>query len=339
MHQVDKKAAPSLQYGEITLHQLRIFWAVAHSETLTKAAKQVGLAQPSVSQQLSKLEEIVGIQLFHRRSTEMELTEAGRYLLPKAEQVLRTMLDLEEGLQPFSGGNKVTVRIAGISSMLRLLLPQAISEIQSAFPQVDFDIQDSAPNDILELLYGRRVNVGLLAANSVAQIGVGFQQVPLIDDPYVLAVPEHLQLDGITDPHTQLGPEALELLSRSIQFNFGTQHTKRVEQWYASILPDSRVIAQCRSFEVAVELVRASTGICLAPALSCVMGSSFPLGVRLYGISIQTRHLVALVPSQYRRQQPYASLIGALQTAAASVRLPPIGPTPPFLDRGTGLSP
>ena len=52
---------------DVTLHQLRIFWAVAHSETLTKAAKQLGLAQPSLSQQLSKLESTLGSKLFHRR--------------------------------------------------------------------------------------------------------------------------------------------------------------------------------------------------------------------------------------------------------------------------------
>ena len=67
--------------AEITLHQLRIFWAVAHSDTLTKAAKQLGLAQPSLSQQLSKLEATAGTLLFHRRSNEMTLTEAGTYLL------------------------------------------------------------------------------------------------------------------------------------------------------------------------------------------------------------------------------------------------------------------
>ena len=54
----------ALTRSEMTLHQLRIFWAVAHAETLTKAAKQLGLTQPSLSQQLSKLETTVGARLF-----------------------------------------------------------------------------------------------------------------------------------------------------------------------------------------------------------------------------------------------------------------------------------
>ncbi|GLQ11840.1 carbonate dehydratase [Devosia yakushimensis] len=317
--------------GEVTLNQLRIFWAVARSETLTKAAKQLGLAQPSLSQQLSKLEANVGTLLFHRRSNEMALTEAGSYLLPKAEQVLRNMRELEDGLAQFSGGKRLTLRLAGINSVLRVLLPGAIGMMQSQFPEVDFDIQESAPADILELLYGRRVNIGLLAANSVAQAGVGFVQIPLIEDPYVLVVPEALTLDGIADPQRDLPQEQLGLLNQSIQFTFGSQQANRVADWYDRMLPQHRVVAQCRSFETAIGLVRAGSGVCLAPALATIAGNGPPGGVRLYRVKAPPRRIVALVPSQYRRAEPYASLLELLQQSAAVYATPGVLPTPPFL--------
>ena len=50
----------------MTIHQLRIFWAVAQAKSYTKASKMLGLAQPSLSQQISKLEEEVGSRLFNR---------------------------------------------------------------------------------------------------------------------------------------------------------------------------------------------------------------------------------------------------------------------------------
>lgn len=327
-----QRTGESGRRSDVTLHQLRIFWAVAHSETLTSAAKQLGLAQPSLSQQLSKLESTLGSKLFHRRSNEMVLSEEGRFLLPRAETVLRDMQDLEESLQRFTGGQRATVRIAGITSMLHVLLPPAVTRTHEDYPDVDFDIQEAAPNDILELLYGRRVNIGLLAANSIAEAGVGFLQVPLLDDPYVLVVPESLRLDGVRNPRAELDPVALDLLGRSIQFNFGTQHTKRVEDWYQRMLPQSRVVAQCRSFEVAIGLVRAGTGVCLAPALSTMMGGGAPAGVRLYEAGLPSRRLVALVPSQYRRQPPYAGLLDRLQDVCATWQHPPMLPTPPFLD-------
>src|ERR1700760_781998 len=121
-----RNSAGNQKRAEVTVHQLRVFWAIAHSDTLTKAAKQLGLAQPSLSQQLSKLEQTIGAQLFHRRAGEMMLTEAGNYLLPRAEHVLRGMRELEDGLSQYSSGKRVTVRLAGINSVLRVILPRAI---------------------------------------------------------------------------------------------------------------------------------------------------------------------------------------------------------------------
>jgi DNA-binding transcriptional LysR family regulator len=323
----DRQARPA----DITLHQLRIFWAIAHSDTLTKAAKQLGLAQPSLSQQLSKLEDIVGTRLFQRRSNELTLTEAGTYLLPKAAHVLTSMRDIDDGLIRFSAGDRVTVRLAGINSVLRVILPNALARLHHQFPQTDFDIHDAAPADILELLYARRVNIGLLAANSVAQTGVGFVQVPLLNDPYVLAVPSALDLGAVRSAQRDLAPEQLDLLNCTIQFNFGTPHANQVEAWYRQMLPQSRVVAHCRGYEVAIGLVRAGLGICLAPALSTIGEQTVSDGIRLYRVNAVARSIVALVPSQYRRVQPYASLLDNLQAVGAAFELPATLPTPPFL--------
>lgn len=328
-----KGVAVSRKRAEVTVHQLRVFWAIAHSDTLTKAAKQLGLAQPSLSQQLSKLESTIGTQLFHRRAGDMTLTEAGNYLLPRAEHVLRGMRELEDGITQYSDGKRVTVRLAGVSSVLRVLLPEAIRRVQAQYPEADFDLQEGAPADILEMLYGRRINIGLVAANSIAEAGVGFVQVPVAEDPYVLVVPASLNLDEITDPVHQLAPDDLALLNRSIQFIFGTTHAKRVEDWYDEMLPDHRIAAQSRSFELAVSLVRSGVGVCLAPALSAVMGNGVADGVKLYRISAEPRRIVALVPSQYRRLEPYSTMLDTLQELGGKSALPEILPTPPFLEQ------
>jgi len=320
---------------DLTLHQLRIFWAVAHGSTLTAAAKQLGITQPSLSQQLARMEQSVGTPLFHRRSSAMELTEAGTFLLPRAEQVLRAMQEVDDGLIPFSLGQRVTIHVAGITSVLRVLLPPALRALQASMPEVDLDIHESAPADILELLYSRRVHIGLLAENSVAEAGVGFAQVPLFRDPHVLAVPEGLDLSEVRDPQRDLRPDSFALLNRSIQFAFGTQHTKRVQAWFERLLPQSRVVAQCRSFEVATELVRAGTGVCLVPALATVHGAATLDGVKLYRINAAPRRLVALVPSQYQRIEPYSGLLAALEDAGRGAAMPPIEPVPPFLDHTT----
>lgn len=328
-----KESTVNQKRSEVTVHQLRVFWAIAHSDTLTKAAKQLGLAQPSLSQQLSRLEQTIGAKLFHRRAGEMTLTEAGNYLLPRAEHVLRGMRELEDGLIQYGGGKRVTLRIAGISSVLRVILPQAVEELQNAYPDADFDIHEGAPADILEMLHGRRIDIGLLAASSVTEDAAGFVHVPVTEDPYVLVVPAALALDGVTDPQRELSANDYRLVNRSIQFTFGTRHADRVAEWYNEMLPGHRLAAQCRSFELAVGLVRAGAGICLAPALSTVMGAAALDGIKLYKVNAPSRRIVGLVPSQYRRLEPYATLLDALRRIGSTVALPPLLPTPPFLDR------
>ena len=318
---------------EMTLHQLRIFWAVAHAETLTKAAKQLGLTQPSLSQQLSKLESTVGSRLFDRTPGQMALTDAGNFLLRKAEYILSNVTEVSEGLRQFSDGKRATMRIAGLHSVLRVLLPGAVRELAAAYPDVELDIHEAAPAEVLELLYGRRVNIGLVAKNTIAAVSVGFQQVPVITDPYVFAVPAGIDLEGISDPDHELDSAETAIVNSCIQFTFGTQHTRRVEQWYAQVLPHHRLIAQCRSYETALALVQAGIGVCLVPALTAFDGGKMVDGVNLYRATEPDRTIVALVPGQYQRVEPYRSFLDALQRCGSAITVPPINESPPFLHR------
>lgn len=314
-----------------TLHQLRVFWAVARSATLTAAAKQLGLSQPSLSQQLGKLETTVGSRLFHRRPNEMELTEAGRYLLPHVEHILRILNEVEDGLGRFRDGYQPVVKVAGINSVLRSVLSVAVKQMQAQFPDVSYDIQESAPADIMELLYTRRINVGLLASGSIGQSQALFQQVPIMEDPYVLVVPGSLSLENITDPARELSSRQLTVLNRSIQFVFGSRHDNQVAEWYDRLLPEHRVVAQCRSFETAIDFVRAGTGVCVAPALATIGPQGPVADIKRYRINVQPRRIVALTLSQNSRLEPVASLLGGLQDAGAASTVDGLQEPPPFL--------
>lgn len=321
-----RRAAHSL-----TLHQLRIFHAVANAETMTSAAKQLGLTQPSVSQQLGRLESAIGARLFDRRPSEMELTEPGRYLLPRVEQMLRLVNEAEDGLARFRNGYQPVIKLAGIDSVLRNLLPAAARHLHGSFADVSLDVQESAPTDILEMLYARRIHFGLVAANSLAQVHGHFAQIPIMEDPYVLAVPEVLDLGGVVDPARDLPPAQARMLGRSIHFAFGSTHARHVSDWYDRLVPGHRPVAQCRSFETALSLVRAGTGVCIAPALATI-GTAGPGDcIRRYRIAVPARRVVALLLSQNRALEPMASLIAGLQEAGRNHRLPDLLPTPPFL--------
>ena len=316
----------------MTLHQLRIFLAVAQTATLTRASKQLGLAQPSLSQQLARLEENVGTRLFDRARNRMELTDAGRVLLRHAQSILKEISEAEAGLREFTAGKRSIIRIAGLNSVVKALLPDALKRCGGMRAALEVDIHEAAPAEILEMLYSRQADIGLIAADSVAQSSIGFRQVPIVEDPYVFAVPKAVRLGSIKD--IEAAPEsAAQVLNSAIEFNFGTQHTLRVQQWYQRVLPSHRIVAHCRTYDVALELVRAGFGVCLVPALTALQAAGTLDGIELYATDHGNRRTVAIIADQYLRLAPYKNVVEALQAAGRSLALPAILPMPKVIAR------
>ncbi len=280
----------------MTLHQLRIFLTVAQSSTLTRASKQLGLAQPSLSKQLAGLEDSVGTRLFDRGHNRMVLTDAGRVLLRHAQTVLREIDEAEADLREFAAGKRAIIRIAGLNSVIKALLPDALMRCDGC-ADLEVDIQEAAPGEVLEMLYSRQIHIGLIAADSVAQASVGFRQVLIAEDPYVFAVPTAIDLDGIVDADSAPA-DAARVLHRCVQFNFGTQHTLRVQEWYQRVLPSHRIVARCRTYEVALELVRAGFGVSLVPALTALPTERSLDGIKLFENDHGSRRTVAILPEQ-----------------------------------------
>ena len=314
----------------MTLHQLRIFLSVAQSTTLTKASKQLDMAQPSLSKQLASLEESVGAKLFDRGHNRMVLTDAGRVLLRHAQSVLREIDEAEAGLREFAAGKRAIVRVAGLNSVIKALLPAALMHCERA-GGLEVDIQEAAPGEVLEMLYARQIHIGLIAADSVAQASVGFRQVAITEDPYVFAVPSAIDLATIKDLDAAPA-EVARVLNSCVQFNFGTQHTLRVQQWYQRVLPTHRLVAHCRTYEIALELVRVGFGVSLVPALTAFSPAAPLDGITLYATDHGSRRTVAILADQHLRLSPYKQLIAALQHAGRNVPMPPILPLPPLIE-------
>jgi len=314
----------------MTLHQLRIFLAVAQSASLTRASKQLGLAQPSLSQQLARLEESVGTRLFERGRNRMELTDPGRVLLRHALGIIREVNEAQAGLREFAAGKRSIVRIAGVNSMIKALLPDALRRCGGTQSGIEVDIHETAPGEALELLYSRQADIGLIAADSVAQSSIGFRQVPVAEDPYLFVVPQGIDISAISDLD-EASPGITDVLNSCIQFDFGTQHTLRVQQWYQRVLPAHRIVAHCRTYEIAIELVRTRFGVCLAPALTALHLANSLDGISLYATDHGKRRTVAIIADQYLRLSPYKGLVEALQAVGRNLVLPPTLPMPPFI--------
>ncbi|MDF1585470.1 LysR family transcriptional regulator [Marinimicrococcus flavescens] len=315
----------------LNLHQLRIFWAVAHSPSLTRAAKQLGLTQPSISQQLARLESSLGGRLFDRINNQLVLTDAGHFLLRRAESILAEVDETEAGLAEFRLGRRGRIAVGALASLARCLLPQAYREALRELPDLEIDVHELAPAEALEQLYGRNLQIALLSSYSLPGNRVSFSRIELTQDPYALAVPRGLDLAAIRDPERELDSEQQRLLYRCIQFNFGNLHNRRIEEWYRRALPRHTTVATCRTYESALAMVEAGLGVALVPLLTTRLNGRLLFDVELYPAPGLERPIVALVPPQYRRVQPWQCFIAALERAGAALQPPALPSPPPFL--------
>ena len=317
----------------ITLHQLKIFWTVAQASSFTKASKILGLAQPSLSQQISKLEDEVGSLLFKRGRSKMSLTEAGLFLQRRSEIVLSGVEETMVGLRQFGSGQKGLISVGLLSSVARNLLPAASEKLAKKFPEIELDILEISPAEAIDLLYGRQLSVAVLAEDSIAKSILSFSKSYLFEDPYVLAVPKNISLENIKNLDDLKKSKESAVLNNIIQFEFGIQHKKRIEEWFTSLLPDSRVFAKTRTYEVALSMVQSGRGVAIVPALAARLGGKkIDFDVNLYKTNLPQRKIISLIPSQYVRIEPYKSFIDSLVATGKNMQLPKANPVPPILE-------
>jgi DNA-binding transcriptional LysR family regulator len=145
--------------------------------------------------------------------------------------------------------------------------------------------------------------------------------------------PSGLGLAGVVDLDADLSPEKRDIVNNCIRFNFASQLSRRFESWHQQMLPGHRLVAQCRSYDVALSLVRSGLGVCLAPALAAYDNGRGLDGVDLYATNLPVRQTVAMVTSQCLRADPYRTFLDALRDAGARTTLPRILPMPPFMQR------
>ena len=316
----------------MTLHQLKIFWAVAQAKSYTKASKILGLAQPSLSQQISKLEEELGSKLFNRGFSKINLTDAGDYLYTKAEQIIANIEEVEEGLKEFSANTRGILKIGMLSSVARNILPLTMQLFSDILPNIEINVLEVTPAEAIDLLYARQLNVAVVAEDSLAASNLSFAKKELFRDPYVLAVPKSLNLEDISS-YNSLSQKHQNLLNSSIVFEFGSQHKKRIEDWFKKNLNTKKVIAHTRSYEVALSMVEAELGVVVLPALTAMIGLDKSYDVNLYQTDLLDRKLVSLTPKQYESLDPVKSFISCLVETGKKLNLPTVMSTPNILKK------
>lgn len=146
----------------MTFRHLECFVAVAEHLHFTKAAKQLKIAQPALSQQIKRLEEGLGVALFIRSNRRVELSEYGRALLPRAQQLLHQANVAAGEIREMAGLARGRLRIGASGTIAAFLLPEILAEYRRRHPNIIVEITQQRSEPILDLVEAGKLDIGLI---------------------------------------------------------------------------------------------------------------------------------------------------------------------------------
>lgn len=145
----------------LTVQQLRYFVAVADEQQFTRAAEQLNVAQPSLSGQINRLEQALGVSLFHRTVRPISLTDAGHELLPLARRVLASVNDVMRGVAEVEALRRGQVTVGATPSLGTNLLPRVLAHFHQHYPEITLTVVERHSDDLAAQLEAGALDVAL----------------------------------------------------------------------------------------------------------------------------------------------------------------------------------
>lgn len=181
-------------------HRLNVFLVAAETLNFTEAGRQLHMTQPSVSQHIQTLENHFELALFNRSGRYLELTEAGRKLLPLAREMVRHGILIEETMETLKGEVVGHLLVGCSTTPGKYILPQLLARFHRIYPQVKVSCQVDSQEQSLQALCEGETHVCLASAPHTTYSDVQFRK--FTTDEIQLIVPlDHPWADrGEIDP-------------------------------------------------------------------------------------------------------------------------------------------
>lgn len=171
------------------LPDLRAFVAVAKLGSFRAAAEELHLSQPALSRRIEKLEDALGVRLFHRTTRKVDMTTVGREFSHRASELLNSLEQSLMGIRDVAAHVSGEVTIACIPSAVRYFLPSILKAYHQRYPQILVRIIDQGANEVLTTLLRNEADFGL---NYIGTQEPDLEFAPLMKEPFVVACrPEH----------------------------------------------------------------------------------------------------------------------------------------------------
>ncbi|HXC60414.1 MAG TPA: LysR substrate-binding domain-containing protein [Steroidobacteraceae bacterium] len=274
--------------ADLKLKDLRYLVAVADTRHFGQAAARCFVSQPTLSAQLKKLEDYLGVQLVERHPRRIALTEAGAQVVTRARRIIEASDEIVAltALQrdPLAG----RLRMALLPTIGPYLLPLVASRIRKKLPRVELMLYEYQTGPMLDHLQAGDIDLGILALPVPSE---GLMDRKLFDEPFVVAVPERHALSSRKQLKTSdLDGETLLLLEdghclRDQALDVCSQSSAQEKQDF-----------RATSLETLRQMVASGGGITLLPQLASIGAYGHARGVAVvpFAKPAPVRHIGAL---------------------------------------------
>jgi LysR family hydrogen peroxide-inducible transcriptional activator len=295
----------------MNLRDLRYFVALADTRHFGKAAERSFVSQPTLSAQIKKLENYLGVQLIERQPRKVTLTETGQKILPLARRILQESDEIvslaRHEHDPLSG----KLKIALIPTIGPYLLPLVTRKLRKQLPRLKLMLYEYQTEPLLERLRQGDIELGILALPVPHD---GLETRALYNEAFTVAVPSqhalakksHVKIDDLTgedlllleDGHC-LRDQALDVCSKI--------DVKENEDYRAT------------SLETLRQMVAAGLGITLLPELATrgPFGSGHGLAVKSFNRPVPTRTVGAVWRKSSARSEAIDAICEVIRSTLA----------------------
>ncbi|CAM3896346.1 LysR family transcriptional regulator [Cohnella lubricantis] len=258
---------------------------IAAERNFSRAAEKLHIAQPSLSQQLSKLEKELGVLLFKRSTNSVELTHAGSVFVEKAQRIVDMTEQLRREMEDIADLRKGRIIIGSLPMTGSHLLPHVLTAFRASYPDIELALVEETTSQLEQLTASGGIDVCLL---SLPMIEPSLAYESIIEEEIYLTVPPDHRLASAAGkravPVADLKDEPFVLLKKGQGFR-AIAHNLCAEAGFSP-----RVAFESNNIETVQSLVAAGMGIAFVPRMMARKPTNglTPVYVRLEGAPART---------------------------------------------------
>ena len=203
----------------VTFRQLQIFAAVVRNGSFTKAAEELLLAQPTISIQMKKLADVVGLPLFEQNGRDIRATDAGQDLLAACQELFLIFEDLDTRIADRKGVRRGRLRL-GVVTTAKYIAPELLAAFGERYPGIEFSMNVNNRDEIIARL--RNNEDDLYVMGQIPEDDVDVEAIPFADNPLTVMVNRGHPLARRSSPVPLAAIAEAPFLIR--EFGSGTRH-------------------------------------------------------------------------------------------------------------------